>query len=59
MIQGTGCGSRPGGGQGDGEEGKGKGSYRIKLTNYMVLALQEKTIVVEKIVFPLIHPRLM
>lgn len=47
-----------GDGQGDGAEGKGEASYRVKLTNYTVLAFQEKTILVEKTVSPLIHPSL-
>lgn len=50
--------SAQGGGQGDGEEGKGKASYKVRLTNYMVLAFKEKTILVEKIFSPLIHPSL-
>lgn len=59
VIQGTGCGVLDQcDGRGDGEEGKGKASYKVKLTNYTVLAFKKKTIFVEKIFSLLIHPSL-
>lgn len=57
MIQGTRCAVLDkGSSRADGDEGKGKARYKFKLTNYTVLAFKEKTVFVEKIFSPLIHP---
>lgn len=55
MIQGNDCALDSAEGQGHGEEA----SYKAKSRNDTVFAFKEKTILVEKLFSPLIHPRLM